>query len=169
MSLIDRINEDLKEALRQGDILRRDTLRLLLAAIRRTETAREAAAYAKQAAQSSGEVSIAPVHLSDEEVLDVIRREVRQRQESIAAYRQAGRTDLAEREAAEMEILQRYLPRQLSREEIAAVVQRIIDEVGARGPADLRLVMPRAMQELRGKADGREVNAVATELLARRE
>ncbi|MFN8534606.1 MAG: GatB/YqeY domain-containing protein [Dehalococcoidia bacterium] len=168
MTLVEHLNDDLKAAMRGGDTLRRDTLRLLLAAIRKAELAEEAAAYDKQSAEHPGEEAasrVAPVHLDDDGALAVVRREVKQRQDSIDAYSKAGRTALAEKEQAEMTILQGYLPRQLDREAISAVVSGIIEELGATGPADLKRVMPKAMEALRGRADGREVNAVVVELL----
>lgn len=174
MALRERLMNDLKEAMRSGDPVRRETLRLLLAAIRKAEQAEKAAAYERLAAGKSPEeveaadIRIAPIEFDDDALIAVIRREVKQRQESIAAYQKAGRSELAAREEAELRILSDYLPPQLDRAAIATVVQRIIDEVGASGPADMKRVMPRAMQELRGKADGREVNAVVTELLAQR-
>lgn len=174
MALRERLHDDLKLAMRQGDTVRRETLRLLLAAIRKAEHGEEAAAYDRlTAGKSPDEVDaaslrIAPVQFDDDAIIAVIRREAKQRQDSIAAYRQAGRSELAAREEAELRILNEYLPAQLDREAIAAVVARIIDELGAAGPADMKRVMPRAMDELRGRADGREINAVVSELLGRR-
>ncbi|GIW07891.1 MAG: aspartyl-tRNA amidotransferase subunit B [Dehalococcoidia bacterium] len=174
MTIRERLNEDLKAATRSGDTVRRDTLRLLLAAIRKAEQAAEAAAYERLAAGKTPEeieaagIRVEPVHFDDDAVLTVLRREVKQRQDSIVAYQKANRPDLVAREEAELAVLTDYLPAQLDRAAIAEIVQRIIEEVGATGPGDMKRVMPRAMQELRGKADGREVNAVVSELLAQR-
>jgi uncharacterized protein YqeY len=174
MTIREQLQEDLKAAMRSDDPVRRDTLRLLLASIRKAEQAEEPAAYERLVAGKTPEdvetagIRIEPVRFDDDAVLAVIRREVKQRQDSLAAYRQAGRGDLAAREEAELHVLISYLPQQLDREAIAAVARRVIDEVGASGPADMRRVMPRVMAELRGKADGRAVNAVVSDLLAQR-
>jgi uncharacterized protein YqeY len=104
--------------------------------------------------------------LSDEDMLGLVAKEVRQRKESIAAFRQGNREDLASQEEAELAVLLGYLPEQLTPEEIVSAVQRIIQDSGASGPRDKGKVMSVAMKELRGKADGREVNRVVSELLA---
>ena len=96
---------------------------------------------------------------------EVIRKEVKQRRDSIEAYDKAGRTDLSGVENAELTVLQSYLPQQMSRAEIEAVAITIIEQTGASGPADKGKVMPVIMQELRGKAEGRDINAAVTDLL----
>ena len=103
--------------------------------------------------------------LEDGDVLGVIAKEARQREESIAAFKQGNRSDLVAQEEAELAVLQAYLPRQMTRDEIVAEARRVIDEVGASGPGDKGKVMPRIIAQLKGKADGREINAVVTELL----
>lgn len=138
---------DLKVSLRKGEKVRVSVIRLALSALN----------YAEIAKQST---------LTDSDVMGVIAREIRQRQESIEAFRKGNRQDLVDKESAEVAVLQDYLPRQLSREEIAAEARRIIAEVGARGPADKSKVMPRIIAQLKGKADGREINNVVTELLS---
>jgi uncharacterized protein YqeY len=140
------LESDLKLALRSGDKVRVSVIRLLLSAIN----------YAEMARQSS---------LTDSDILGVISKEVRQREESIAAFQQGNRPDLVAKEEAEKVILQSYLPKQLSREEIVAEARRIISEVGAQGPRDKGKVMPKLVAALKGKADGREINAVVSELL----
>ncbi len=141
-----KLRDDLKQAMRSGDEVGRSVIRLLLAAIRNTETARQVA-------------------LADADVLGVIAKEVKQRHESIEAYKQGGRHDLVAREEAELTILKGYLPQQVSREEVIAEARRVIKEVGAQGLADKGKVMPKLIAQLKGKADGREINAVVTELL----
>lgn len=138
---------DLKVSLRKGEKVRVSVIRLALSALN----------YAEIAKQST---------LTDSDVMGVIAREIRQRQESIEAFRKGNRQDLVDKESAEVAVLQDYLPRQLSREEITAEARRIIAEVGARGPADKSKVMPRIIAQLKGKADGREINNVVTELLS---
>ncbi len=132
--------------MKSGDNVRRSVIRLVLSAVHNAEIARRA-----------------PLEESD--VIGVIAKEARQRQESIEAFRQGGRPDLVEKEEAELAVLQGYLPRQADREEIVAAARRVIAEVGAAGPRDKGKVMPRLIAEFKGKADGREINNIVTELL----
>ena len=145
-SLKERLNNDLKQAVKGGDRVRRSVLRLVLAAIQNAEIARKAA-------------------LEDGDILGIIAKEARQHQESIEAFKQGNRHDLVAQEEDEMTILQQYLPRQITRDEIIAEARRIIEEVGAQGPGDKGKVMPKLIAQLKGRADGREINAVVTELL----
>ena len=145
-NLKEKLNNDLKQALRSGDTVRRSAIRLVLAAIKNAEIARQAA-------------------LTDGDILSIIAKEVRQREESIEAFRQGNRGDLVVQEEAEMAVLNEYLPRQMTRDEIIAEARRVIKEVGAEGPGDKGKVMPKLIAQLKGKADGREINAVVTELL----
>ncbi len=145
-NLKQKLDDDLKAAMKSGDKQKRSTIRLLMAAINNAEIARRAA-------------------LADADILGVIAKEVRQHQESIEAFKQGNRQDLVTQEEAEMAILQAYLPQQLTREEIMEAVRRVIAEIGAEGPGDKGKVMPKIIAELKGKADGREINAVVTELL----
>ena len=141
-----KLKDDLKQALKGGDKLRRSVIRLVMAAIKNAEIARRAA-------------------LDDADILGIIAKEVRQRHESIDAFRLGNRQDLVAQEEAELVILQEYLPRQMTRDEIIVEARRIIEEVGAQGPGDKGKVMPRLIAQLKGSADGREINAVVTELL----
>ena len=148
MTLIEKINNDLHEAMRAKDELRKMVLRGLLSSINYTEIAKQK-------------------KLDDSGVLEVISKEIKQRRESIEAYTQGNRPDLAAKEKAEMEILQQYLPAQMSHDEIVALVQQVLQEVGAKGPADKGKVMQKLMPQVKGKADGAEVNSIVTELMAR--
>ncbi len=139
--------DDLKQAMRGGDKLRRAVIRLLMAGIKNAEIAKQS-------------------DLDDADILGIIAKEVRQRKESIEAFRQGNRDDLVAQEEAEMAVLQEYLPDQMTREEIIAEARRVIGEVGAQGPGDKGKVMPGLIARLKGRADGREINAVVTELLA---
>jgi len=141
-----KLADDLKQAMRSGDKVRRSAIRLLLAAIGNAEIARQAA-------------------LDDADILGIIAKEVRQRHESIEAFKQGNRQDLIAQEEAELAILQEYLPQQISREEIVEAACRVIEEVGAQGPGDKGKVMPKLIAQLKGRADGREINSVVTELL----
>ena len=145
--LEERLNNDLKQAMRGGDKVRRSVIRLVLAAVKNAEIARKAA-------------------LEDNDVLGIIAKEARQRQESIEAFKQGNRHDLVAQEEGELAVLQEYLPRQVTRDEIIAEARRVIEEVGAQGPGDKGKVMPKLIAQLKGKADGREINAVVTELLS---
>ncbi len=156
MTIKVRLSDDLKDAMRARDELRRNVLRSVLTAISNAEIAR---VDVKDAAASRSE-------LADADVAAVLRKQAKQRRESAGEYRKAARTDLAEREEAEAAIIDAYLPQELSRDEIASEVRAVIAEVGASGPGDKGRVMPAAMARLRGRADGRTVNEVVTELLA---
>ena len=145
-NLAKRLNEDLKQAMRGGDTVKRSVIRLVLAAVQNAEIARQG-------------------DLEDGDVLGIIAKEARQREESIEAFKQGNRQDLVAQEEAELAILQGYLPQQMTRDEIVAEAQKVIAEVGAQGPSDKGKVMPRLIAQLKGKADGREINAVVTELL----
>ncbi len=147
MSLKEQLAADLKDAIRQRDERRRNVLRLTLAALHNAEIA------ARQ-------------ELDEPAALSVLTKEAKQRRESIEEFRKAGRQDLIEKEEPELAILAAYLPQQLSREEIVQAVRKAIEETGASGPGDLGKVMPVLMQQVRGRADGREVNEVVRELLA---
>ena len=145
-SLKDRINDDLRQSMRSGDKLRVSVIRLLMAAIHNAEIARQAT-------------------LEDTDILGVIAKEARQRQESIEAFKQGNRPDLVKQEEGELAVLQEYLPEQVSHDEIVQAAKNVIQEVGAEGPRDKGKVMPRLIAELKGRADGREINDVVTELL----
>ena len=141
-----KLTDDLRQAMKSGDEVRRSVIRLVMAAIKNAEIARQAAS-------------------SDADILGIIAKEVRQRQESIESFKQGNRHDLVVKEEAEMAVLKEYLPQQMTREEIMAEARRVIDEVGAVGLSDKGKVMPKLIAELKGRADGREINAVVTELL----
>jgi hypothetical protein len=147
MSLKDKLTEDLKQAMRQGDKQRRSTLRLVMAAIKNAEIEKRR-------------------ELEEGELLAIIAKEAKQRHESIDQFERGGRQDLADREEAELQILLAYLPEQLSREDIEAQARQIIGEVGATSPAQMGQVMRRLMPLMQGKADGKLVSQVVKELLA---
>jgi len=142
-----KLSDDLKQAMRSGDTVRRGAIRMLMAAINNAEIARQA-------------------KLEDSDIFGVIAKEVRQRRESIEAFKQGNRQDLVDKEEAELAILQEYLPQQMTREEVAEAARKVIAEVGAEGPGDKGKVMPVLMAGLKGQADGREINEVVSELLS---
>lgn len=155
MPLKEQIASDLKDAMKAGEAIRRDTLRSLLTAINNAEIA--GVDISDESASRQG--------LSEESALAVVQRQAKQRRESIEEFRKANRTDLADKEAAELVVLEAYLPQQLGRDEIAAEVRAVIADTGATGPADKAKVMPAAIARLKGRADGRLINEVVTELL----
>ena len=146
VNLKQKLTDDLRQAMRDGDTVKRSTIRLVMAAISNAEIARRGT-------------------LEDADILGVITKEVRQHHESIDAFKQGNRPDLVAQEEAELAVLQGYLPRQMTREEVVAAARRVIEEVGALGPGDKGKVMPKLVAQLKGKADGREINAVVSELL----
>ena len=142
-----KLTDDLKQAMRDGDTVKRSVIRLALAAIKNAEIARQTT-------------------LEDADILGIIAKEVRQRKESIEAFKQGDRQELAAQEEAEMAILNEYLPQQMTREEVMAEARKVIAEVGAQGLSDKGKVMPQIIAKLKGRADGREINEVVTELLS---
>ena len=144
-----KLTQDLRQALRDGDKQRKLTIRMLQAAIINEEKAGET-----------------PRELTEDEILGIIARQVKQRKESIAAYQKADRHDLVEEEETQLSILLEYLPRQMTREEIVVAAGQAIGETEATGPGDMGKVMRHLMPSLRGRADGRTVNQVVRELLA---
>jgi len=152
MGLREQLMADLKEAMLQRDEVRKRTIRSVIAAIKLAETELDA----------SGQ----RVSLQDDDILGVITKQAKQRQESIVEFQKGARPDLVAEEEAELAILQTYLPQQLTREEIEIEAKQVIDEVGASGLGDIGKVMKPLMARLKGRADGRLANQVVRELLA---
>lgn len=147
MSLNDRLMADLKDALRNKEETRLSTIRFLRAAI-----ANEAIEKRRP--------------LDDGEVIGVIARQIKQRRESIEAFTNGNRPDLAEREQREMEVLMTYMPAQMSRQEIEVAARETIQQIGAGGPRDFGKVMSSLSSQLKGRAEGRVIAEVVRELLA---
>jgi uncharacterized protein YqeY len=148
MSIQARMQEDIKQAMRARDVLRRSVLRYLRSEIHNAEIAQQK-------------------ELEDEGVLAVLSRQAQQRRDSIEAYEGANRQDLVEREKGELAIILEYLPQQLTRAEIDSLVEQAIAETGASGPSDMGKVMGRLMPQVRGRAEGRDVSAAASAALRR--
>jgi len=144
---LEKFQEDLKEALRKGDTTRRDTIRLILSALNYSQIAKGAP-------------------LEEGDVLAVLQKEATKRRESIEAFSKGNRPDLVAREKAELQVILGYLPPPLTREEIAQAARQAIAESGAQGPKDMGKVMGRLMPQLKGRAEGQEVNAIVQELLS---
>jgi len=151
MGLREQLAEDLKDAMRQRDETRKRAIRGVIAALQEAETRLD----------SSGQ----RVHLDDDGILVIIAKLAKQRQESIDEFRRGRREDLVAEEEADLAILQEYLPKQLSREEIETEARWVIDKVGATEPADIGKVMKPLMARIRGRADGKLANQIVRELL----
>jgi uncharacterized protein YqeY len=149
MSLLQRVDGDLKASLKGGEALKVSVLRLLKAAVKNRQI-------------DSGK------ELSDEEILSVIASLAKQRRESIEQFSRGGREDLAEKERQELTILRSYMPAQLAPEEIEQMILQAIEEAGAKGEADLGKVMRILAPRTRGLADGKWVNSRVRELLQSR-
>lgn len=148
MSLTDQVNEQMKAAMKNGDKLRLETLRSLRAGIIEFE-------------KSGVGRAMTP---DDEQA--VLLRAAKKRKEAIEEYSKVGREDVAERERAELAIIQEFLPKQMSEEDVEQRIREIIQETGASGTGDFSKVMPVAMKELRGRADGAVVQSIVKKLLA---
>jgi len=149
VTLSSRLQDDLTHAIRDRDELRRDTLRMVISAAYNTSKA-------------------AGRDLTDDEVIQILTREVKTRRESVEAYTNGGRPEAAAKEQAEIQIISAYLPEQLGEDEINRLVKETIDEVGASSPRDMGKVMGALTPKTRGRADGKVVSAaVAKELAAR--
>lgn len=149
MSLSDKIMADMKTAMKAKD-------KIALEALRAAKTAFTLAKTSKGADAS----------LSEDEELKIVQKLVKQRKDSATIYKEQGREDLLEKEAAEIEVLEKYLPEKLSDEELASAVKKVIEKVGATSMQDMGKVMGIATKELAGKADGKEISAKVKELLS---
>ncbi len=147
MSIREQLDADLLEAVRNKDGLKRSALRLIKASVQSEE-------------KSRGK------ELGDDDVVQVLTREAKRRRESITAFRDGNRPDLVEKEEAELAIIAKYLPQQLTEEEVREIAQSVIEEVGASGPGERGKVMGKLMPQVKGKADGKMVNQIVGELLA---
>jgi len=142
-----RLQEDLKNAMREKDNFKRDTIRFLMSAIKQVEvdTRKE---------------------LSDEDIIKIIQKSIKQREESATQYKEAGREDLYEKEMKEAKILKSYLPKQLSDEELESEIRKIIDEVNATSLKDMGKIMGVATKKLAGVADGKRINQMVKKILS---
>ena len=147
MSLKEKLQSDLHQAMRARDRVRLSVIRMLRSSIGYEEIDKKHA-------------------LDDSAVLDIITRQVRQRHESIQIYKDANRQELVDKETQELHILQGYLPAQLTDDELTQLAQEVIQQVGASGPQDKGRVMGRLMPQVRGKAQGGDVNRIVTALLS---
>ncbi|MEV3091664.1 GatB/YqeY domain-containing protein [Paenibacillus larvae] len=146
MSLSERLNEDMKQAMKSQDKFKLSVIRMVKASIKNLEIDQHKT-------------------LDDNEVLDVLSREIKQRKDSLQEFKQAGRDDLVQKLEAEIAILMEYMPQQLSEEEIKVIVQQTIQEVGATSKADMGKVMGALMPKVKGRADGNLVNQLVQQSL----
>jgi uncharacterized protein YqeY len=152
MSMRERLEAELKQAMKTRDAARLSCLRMLTSRIQEREVALRA-------------LKGRDYRISDEEALEVIAGYAKQRRDSIEGYAKGGRQDLVEAERAELEIVQEYLPKQLSASEVRGIVERAIAEAGAKGAGDIGAVMRIAMPQVKGVADGKLVQQIAREML----
>ena len=147
MGLKEQLLEDMRDAMRAKDIPRRNAIRMVRAAIQNAEIAKQA-------------------DLDEEEILSLIAKEIRQRRDAIEMFAKGNRPDLVEKESEQVEILQAYLPKQLSEGEIEAIAREVVSELGASGMGDMGSVMRATLAKVKGRADGRLVNEIARKLLS---
>lgn len=150
--MLDQLTEDIKDAMRAKDKVRLRTLRSLRAALQKKQI---------DGRDGSGDEA----ELSEQEVLTVIRKEAKQRKESIEQFKEGGRDDLVAKEQEELNVLEEYLPDPLSDEKLHAIIDDIIDDTGASSMADMGRVMGPAMSKLRGQVDGGRVQQIVKEKL----
>ncbi len=146
MSLSERLNNDMKQAMKSQDKFKLSVIRMVRSAVKNVEIDQRKT-------------------LDDNEVLDILNREVKQRRDSLQEFEKAGRQDLADNLKAELDILADYLPQQLTEEEIQAIVKQTIQEVGASSKAEMGKVMGALMPKVKGIADGKLVNQIVQQLL----
>lgn len=147
MSLSERLNDDMKTAMRNQDKFRLSVIRMVRSSIKNVEIDQRRS-------------------LTDTEVLEILGRELKQRKDSLQEFEKAGRIDLAESVKAEIDIIAEYMPQQLSEDEIADIVKQTIQEVGASSKADMGKVMAALMPKVKGRADGKLVNQTVQKLLS---
>lgn len=164
MALKGNIRENLKEAVKNREELKSSVLRLLLAAIFNKEKEKRYK-LSKEKPELSGEELEEESQLNDEEVIEVISSEVKKRKESILEFEKGKREDLVEKEKKELDILQKYLPEQLSEEELQKLAKEAIDKTGAKEIKDMGKVMQEVMPKVKGKADGSLVSRIVKDLL----
>jgi len=146
MNLSERLNDDMKQAMKNQDKFRLTTIRMVRAAVKNLEIDLKRP-------------------LEDEEVLEIVGREIKQRKDSLQEFQKAGRDDLTKDVAAEIDIISVYLPIQLTEEEIKAIVEQTIQETGASSKAEMGKVMSALMPKVKGRADGKLVNQTVQQFL----
>lgn len=146
--LQERINNDLKQAMKSKDALKTSCLRMIIADIKNTSIAKQK-------------------ELKDEDIIEVLQRQAKQHKDSIEGFKKGNRQDLVDKESKELEIIQGYLPKQLSPEEIADIVKEAIKEISAKDKKDIGKVMGIVMPKVKGRVDGKLVNRIVVEHLSK--
>lgn len=146
MSLKEQLLEDMKEAMKQKDTVRKNAIQMARAAILQTEKDNQ-------------------ITLDDDGVIDVIAKEVKKRKDVLPEYERSGREDLVRDLKVEIDTLMKYLPQQLTEEELEAIVRQTVEETGASSPRDMGRVMQAVMPKVKGRADGKMVNAIVKKIL----
>ena len=147
MSLKEQLKNDLKEAMKAKDNFKRDVIRLINSSIKQIEVDERR-------------------ELSDEDIIKILQKSAKQRNDSITQYRDGGREDLAEKEANELKVIESYLPKQMEDSELESAIKTVISEVGASTMKDMGKVMGIASKKLAGKADGKRISEVVKKLLS---
>lgn len=146
MSLKDKLMEDMKSSMKNKDTLRKNTITMVRASIKQREVDER-------------------IELTDEDIIDIIAKQVKEKRDVIQDFEKGGREDLVEQTKKEIEILLEYLPKQLTEEEVEEIVKDTIKEVGAKSIKDIGLIMKSVMPKIKGKADGSMVNSIARKYL----
>jgi hypothetical protein len=147
MSLKEQINNDIKTAMKEKEVVKRDALRLLSSAMKQIEVDERK-------------------ELNDDDIIKIIQKQVKQRNDSMTQYKEAGRDDLYEIEAAEAAIFETYLPKQLSDEELETAIRSIINQIGATSMKEIGKIMGAASKSIGAQADGKRINECAKKLLS---
>ena len=147
MSLLEKLKSDLKEAMKAKDIVVRDTIRMIMSAVKQIEVDERR-------------------EVSDDDMIKILQKAIKQREDAIGFAKDGGRDDLIEANKKEISVLEKYLPKQLSDEELEIEVKSIINEVGATNMKDMGKVMGIATKKLAGKADGKRINQIVKKILS---
>ena len=145
--LKDQLQNDLKDAMKQKDNFKRDAIRFLMSALKQIEVDERK-------------------ELSDADIIKIIQKSLKQREDAISAFQEAGRNDLVEKETAEASLLKSYLPQQLSDDELKAIIQKHIAALGISSMKEIGKLMPVILSECAGVADGKRINLIAKTMLA---
>lgn len=146
MSIKQKISDDLKESLKSGDSFRAGVLRMIISSFKNKEIEKK----------GKGE----SFELTEEEIIDVLNREAKKRKDAADVYVSGGRSELAQKELQELDIVKKYLPEQLSAKEIEKAVEKAIEKIGSKSQKDFGKIMGEAMKELKGRADASDVSAI---------
>ncbi len=147
MSLKEKLADDLKSAMKNKDIVRKNVVQMVRAGVLQIEKDKK-------------------ITLDDEGVLDVIAKQLKQRRDSLPDYEKSGREDLISELKSEMDVLMEYLPKQLTHEELEAIVKEAVEKTGASSMKDMGKIMAEVMPKTKGRADGKEINQIAKSLLS---